>query len=201
MRLRRDKDAITKLNNSKIIINTFPYILDSNTVIELAMGKGGMITRLALENPQKKFIGIDKEATIVLKAVAKAEKLELNNFLVICHNIFELPNLITGKIDQLWLTFPDPWPKNRHAKRRLINPQFLKIYRQILTKDGVFKFKTDNKKLFDEAVSNLLINKWKIIYQTTDLQQDVKNAQNVLTEYESRWIEQGKKINYLEAKI
>ncbi len=201
MRLRKDFQANEKLKALNYEVSTFPLIVNKNWVIELAMGKGEMITQLAQINFHRIYLGIEKEATVALKAAKRAKALNLTNFHIICNDIKKLPFLIAGKVNLIWLTFPDPWPKNRHEHRRLTSKSFLNIYKQLLTKDGVLKFKTDNDQLFNSSIESLKKNNWKIIYITNDLHNDIKNNENVQTGYEVKWSKNSKNINYLEAKF
>ena len=165
------------------------------------MGKGEMITELARLNPTTTFLGIEKYATVAAKALKRAKELNLENFNIICEDIKKLPELIVGKVDILWLTFSDPWPKNRHAKRRLTHSHFLKLYKQILSKDGVLKFKTDNDKLFEFSVEEMNEFGMEIVHITKDLHNTLRTKVNVMTGYEKKWSDSGKNINYVEAKF
>ncbi len=164
------------------------------------MGKGEMIVQLAKKNPDKFYLGIEKEFTVAWKAAQKAKILELENFQIICDDIAQLPNLVKGQVNEIWLTFPDPWPKKRHQLRRLTSVNFLKVYAQILTPQGILRFKTDNDQLFAWSKESLIANNWQIIYESKDLHAQNRIFDNVLTGYEQKWSKLNKNINYLEAK-
>ena len=149
MRLRYNPNAENKLKESKYLIQTFPFHLQKNMIVELGMGKGKMLTEIAYKNKNKIYIGIEKYATVAEKALRKAQELKLDNFKIICKDINNINEFLKGKIQTLWLTFSDPWPKKRHEKRRLTYIDFLKKYQKILTKKGVIKFKTDNDNFFN----------------------------------------------------
>ena len=200
MRLRNDPEADKKLIESGMLINDFPYTLPANTTIELGMGKGEMITQMAKENPDQIFIGIEKYATVAAKAVKRAKEMELKNFFVICEDIFQLPELLKGQVDTIWLTFSDPWPKARHEKRRLTYKKFLEIYKALLTDKGVLKFKTDNDKLFEYSVESMEEFGLKLSNVTRDFHNHKASVGNVKTGYEIKWSSLGKNINYLEAR-
>ena len=200
MRLRNDPEANAKLIKSGLLINEFPYQLDENTIIELGMGKGEMITELAKANPDKTYIGIEKFATVAAKAAKRAEELELKNFKIICEDIVKLPELLKGKVKTIWLTFSDPWPKARHEKRRLTYKSFLEIYTSILASDGVIRFKTDNDKLFAYSVESMKEFGLKLSNVTNDFHKHEASADNIKTGYEIKWSSEGKNINYLEAR-
>lgn len=199
MRLRNNPDAIPELYESDYLIKDFPHKILPNTIIELGMGKGEMITQLALENPDKNYIGIEVYATVAHKAMKRAEKLGVKNFKIIFSDVKKLPELLNGKVDVLWLTFSDPWPKNRHEKRRLTYKAFLELYKAILSDKGIIKFKTDNDKLFEYSVEHFEENKWELKNVTRDFHTHPSSKNNVMTGYEYKWSSTGKKINYLEA--
>ena len=198
MRLRNNPNAQRQLEVSNYLIQTFPYEVFSNTVIELGMGKGKMITELAKNNSTINYLGIEKSPTVALKAVKKAENKNLNNFKIICGDIKNLNNLVKGKVKKIWLTFPDPWPKKRHAKRRLTHINFINLYKNILLKNGKILLKTDNDKLFNWTIKHLKENKIKIKNITNDFHNHHTSQNNIMTSYEKKWSSAGKKINYLE---
>ena len=198
MRLRNNPNAQKQLEQSNYLVQIFPYKVFSNTVIELGMGKGKMITELAKNNSKINYLGIEKSPTVALKAVKKAESKNLNNFKIICADIKNLNNLIKGKVKKIWLTFPDPWPKKRHAKRRLTHVNFINLYKNILLKNGKVLLKTDNDKLFNWTINHLSENKIKIKNITTDFHNHDASQDNIMTSYEKKWSSAGKKINYLE---
>lgn len=201
MRLRYDQKAEEQLQDSEYLVKMFPHKINEDVVIELGMGKGEMITALSKLHPNTQFIGVEKYGTVAQKANRKAEELELKNFKIICEDIKNITSIFDGKTNSLWLTFSDPWPKKRHAKRRLTHADFLKLYRNILTKEGVLYFKTDNDGLFEFTLEELEKINAKILYKTTDLHNSDKAQSNVMTGYEKKWSEKGKNINYLEAKL
>lgn len=201
MRLRHNPNAAKQLKESGFLIDHFPYSINKNTVIELGMGKGEMITQLAYQNPDKHYLGIEKYPTVAEKAARRAKNLEISNFKIICQDIKDLPELLKGKVDTIWLTFSDPWPKDRHEKRRLTYKYFLNLYKQILTPNGVIKFKTDNDKLFNYSIDHMKENGLKLSNVTNDFHSHKSSKGNVMTGYEKKWSESGKKINYLEARF
>ncbi len=201
MRLRNDPNAREKLNDSNIIIKDFPISLNNKTIIEIGMGKGEMITQLAFMNPNKTYIGIEKYPTVAAKALKKAQELKLTNFFIICDDVINLKENFNGKVDEIWLTFSDPWPKDRHFKRRLTYKDFLDIYKSILSQDGILKIKTDNDKFFAWSIESIEDYGAKIIFKTNDLHNSEKNSSNVKTGYEIKWSEKGKNINYMEVKF
>lgn len=198
MRLRNNPNAKEKLESSNILIKQFPIKLNNKTILEIGMGKGEMITKMALENPNKIFVGIEKFPTVALKALNKANELKLNNFFIVCEDVKNLFDKFDGEVDEIWLTFSDPWPKKRHYKKRLTYRSFLNIYKSILSNNGILKIKTDNDAFFEWSIQEIEEYGGKIIYKTNDLHNSEKNLNNIKTGYEIKWSEKGKKINYME---
>ena len=164
--------------------------------IEIGMGKGKFIMQLAKENPEINFVGIEKYSTVLLRAIQKMEVEELPNLVFIrmdaenVNDIFE-----KEEIDKIYLNFSDPWPKDRHAKRRLTSRQFLARYNEFLKKEGTVEFKTDNRDLFDFSVEETKEAGWNIEQITYDLHNSEMNEGNVMTEYEIRFSSEGTPIN------
>lgn len=201
MRIRNNPEAPKLLLESGYQVTEFPLKVNSEIIIELGMGKGEMITELASKNPDKFYIGIEKFATVAYKAAKKAKELDLKNFKIICADIKDLSSLIEGKVRTIWLTFSDPWPKKKQAKRRLTYKTFLELYKEILDDDGVIRFKTDNDFLFNWSVEHMAANGVILSNITDDFHSHEASKDNVMTGYEIKWSSLGKKINYLEARF
>ncbi|ADE19606.1 tRNA (guanosine(46)-N7)-methyltransferase TrmB [Mycoplasma crocodyli] len=200
MRLRNDKSAGDKLNNSIYFLNKFPVKINKNCIIEIGAGKGEMISQLALKNQDITFYALEKYQTVAAKIIKKIDELSLKNLFVICEDANKLSEIFEGKVNELWLTFSDPWPKKRHEKRRLTHKDFLTEYAKILNENGTLKVKTDNDEFFNFSVESLNENNWKINALTNDLHNSKYNEKNEKTGYELKWSQVGKNINYLEAK-
>ncbi|MDW2924664.1 tRNA (guanosine(46)-N7)-methyltransferase TrmB [Mesomycoplasma ovipneumoniae] len=198
MRLRNIPDALERIQKHNLLVEN-PIFVDDSWIIEVGMGKGQMITKLAFENPSKKFLGVEKFPSAAVKSLKYVDTYNLKNFSIIICDAKNLLSMLNGKVSQLWLTFPDPWPKKKHYKRRLTYKLFLDIYKEILTKNGILKLKTDNQKFFQYSLESLEQNGWKIIYQTNDLLNSSRVSENVMTSYEEKWVGLGYKIQYLEA--
>ncbi|MGL5205317.1 MAG: tRNA (guanosine(46)-N7)-methyltransferase TrmB [Metamycoplasmataceae bacterium] len=201
MRLRNNPEANQIIANHQSIIKNIPIEIDKNTILEIGMGKGEMISQMAIKNPDKKFIGIEKFPTVVLQALKLIDKNEITNLKIICQDISKLSDSFEGKASIIWLTFSDPWPKKRHFKRRLTYKTYLEIYKNLLDEEGVLKIKTDNDILYDFSLESLEEFGAKIIFKTNDLYQSDKNENNIQTGYEIKWHNRGKNINYIEAKF
>ena len=167
--------------------------------IEVGMGKGQFITEMAKRNPQINYIGIERYTSVLLRAVQKREQLPteeaLPNLLYLCIDASELPEIFAkDEVAKIYLNFSDPWPKDRHAKRRLTSPQFMAVYDQILCPEGKVEFKTDNRGLFDYSLEAIPEAGWEIEMHTFDLHHSEYAEGNVMTEYETKFSGEGKPI-------
>ena len=176
---------------------------NSNPVhIEIGMGKGRFITTLAGMNPDINYVGIEKYSSVLLRAVEKQDELCLPNLRFIRMDAENITSVF-GKeeVDRIYLNFSDPWPKDRHAKRRLTSRQFFARYDEILKSTGRVEFKTDNRPLFDFSVEEVNEAGWKLSVCTYDLHNDEKLVEgNVMTEYEERFSSHGNPICKLVAE-
>lgn len=164
--------------------------------IEIGMGKGQFMMQLAAQNPKINYIGIEKYSTVLLRAVQKMEVQKLTNLRLIRMDAEEICEVFgKGEVSKIYLNFSDPWPKDRHAKRRLPSRQFLSRYHEILAADGRIEFKTDNQELFDFALEELEPAGWKLEAVTRDLHHDdIMNIGNIMTEYEQKFSALGNPI-------
>ena len=164
--------------------------------IEIGTGKGRFLMELAALHPEIDYIGIEKYSSVLLRAIQKMEERELPNVRFIRMDAEEITEVFgPGEADRIYLNFSDPWPKDRHAKRRLPSRQFLNRYAQILKPEGTIEFKTDNRALFDFAVEELEPAGWQAEEVTFDLHADERLMQgNVMTEYEERFSAAGNPI-------
>lgn len=164
--------------------------------IEIGMGKGRFLMGMAARHPEINYIGIEKYSSVLLRAIQKMEEDELPNVRFLRMDAEDLCNVFDKEeISRIYLNFSDPWPKDRHAKRRLPSRQFLARYDEILKKDGTLEFKTDNRILFDFALEELEPAGWKADVVTFDLHGDEALMQgNVMTEYEERFSSIGNPI-------
>ena len=164
--------------------------------IEIGMGKGKFIHTMAKLNPQINYVGIEKYSSVLLRAVQKMEEEELPNLRFLRMDAEDITKVFgRGEVDKIYLNFSDPWPKDRHAKRRLPSREFLARYDKILKKDSKLEFKTDNRDLFDFAVEELEPAGWKAEVITYDLHADAKLVEgNIMTEYEEKFSSMGNPI-------
>lgn len=157
--------------------------------VEIGMGKGKFIYTMAKEHPYINYVGIEKYSSVLLRAVQKMDQEELPNLKFLR---MEAENIIQvfgpGEVDRIYLNFSDPWPKDRHAKRRLPSRQFLARFREILKPGCRLEFKTDNRELFDFALEELAPAGWTADQVTYDLHSDPRLMEgNVMTEYEEKF--------------
>ena len=159
---------LRNITGSREVIAESPYVVPEDTLeacpgtwheifgndhpihIEIGMGKGQFLLTLAKENPSINYIGIERYSSVLLRALERfdndEEYKDVNNIRFICMDATNLPEVFAvGEIDKIYLNFSDPWPKARHAKRRLTSKQFFERYDKILAFDGVVEFKTDNR--------------------------------------------------------
>ncbi|MCH5265923.1 MAG: tRNA (guanosine(46)-N7)-methyltransferase TrmB [Lachnospiraceae bacterium] len=164
--------------------------------LEIGMGKGQFIHTLAENNPHINYLGMEMYSSVLYRALEKRAETELNNLFFLRFDAKYLTDIFAdGEVDRLYLNFSDPWPKDRHAKRRLTSPNFLALYDQVLKPEGRLQFKTDNRALFDYSVESVQASgRWHIKELTYDLHHSEFIEGNIMTEYESRFVAEGKPI-------
>ena len=164
--------------------------------IEIGMGKGRFLMDLAALHPEINYIGIERYTSVLLRAVQKMDTLQLPNVHFLCEDAAKLPEIFAPEeVDRIYLNFSDPWPKARHAKRRLTSREFLKRYEQVLKKEGAVEFKTDNRGLFEFSLEEVKESDWNLEVCTFDLHHDEELVKgNVMTEYEEKFSSMGNPI-------
>ena len=191
---------IDNINNGfidldKLFNNDFPIH------IEIGMGKGKFVYTLAKQNPNINFIGIERFDSVIVRALEKVIEEPLSNLMLLRTDASDLRDIFGNKtIERIYLNFSDPWPKDRHAKRRLTHKNFLNIYKDLLKDDCELHFKTDNKDLFQFSFEELTKYPMNITYMELDLHNsDFKG--NIMTEFEEKFSRLGNKIYKLTAKF
>ena len=164
--------------------------------IEVGMGKGRFIIDMAKLHPEINYIGIEKYSSVLVRAIEKQTIEQLPNLVFIRMDAEAIENVFEkDEVAYIYLNFSDPWPKDRHARRRLTSVQFLNRYVNFLAADGGLTFKTDNRPLFDFAVEELEPAGWKAQVITYDLHNDAALMEgNVMTEYEEKFSSVGNPI-------
>lgn len=170
--------------------------------IEIGMGKGQFIMKLAKEHPDINYIGIERYSSVLLRALQKMEIEPLPNIRFLCMDASIITEVFDKEeVAKIYLNFSDPWPKERHAKRRLTSRQFFERYDKILPGNGVVEFKTDNDDLFAFSMEEVAEAGWTLDAHTFDLHHDpVLNEGNVMTEYEEKFSSLGHPIHKLIAR-
>lgn len=175
---------------------------ENDIYAELGCGKGKFIMTLAEQNPDRNYIAIEGRGSIILRALEKAAREGLTNIVFIKEYIKDVTEYFEeNELSGIYLNFSDPWPKDRHAKRRLTHSRYLDGYRKVLKEGGCVEFKTDNVELFAFAEGEFESSGMKLLESTGDLHSSELHAKNVTTEYEDKFRSDGKKINYCKVMI
>lgn len=200
MRLKHIKNADVIISNSKYIVNNpldykgkWNELFGNNNPIEIEVGtgKGKFIIGKAMENPNINYIGIEKYDSPLVSAVKKLEEVEISNLKLVCFDAFGIEDLFEHEVSKIYLNFSDPWPKKRHAKRRLSSPIFLTKYDSLFVDKKIIQMKTDNDDLFEYSRESFLEYGYSIEEENTNY------FDNIRTEYEDKFIGLGKNINYI----
>ncbi len=157
--------------------------------IEIGMGKGDFMYEMARRNPDINFIGIEKFPSVIAAAINKInQKEKLNNLKLMHYDAIQLNDIFAkNEVDHIYLNFSDPWPKKRHAKRRLTSHAFLHVYKNILIDNGQIEFKTDNRGLFEYSLVSVNQYPMNLEYVSLDLHHSPEMENNVMTEYEKKF--------------
>ncbi|MCD7835842.1 MAG: tRNA (guanosine(46)-N7)-methyltransferase TrmB [Lachnospiraceae bacterium] len=205
---------LRNITGSREVIQSSPFVIDEEALdtcpgrwgeifgnthplhIEIGMGKGRFIYTMAKNSPDINYVGIEKYSSVLLRAIQKMEEEALPNLKFIRMDAEDIDKVFGGgEVDKIYLNFSDPWPKDRHARRRLPSRQFLDRYDRILKRDGRLEFKTDNRGLFDFALEELEPAGWRADIITYDLHSDDKLMEgNIMTEYEEKFSSKGNPI-------
>lgn len=210
MRLRNVKGAKEAMIESEYTLNNpellkgkwrEEYFKNNNPIyVEIGTGKGRFITTLAQNNPDINYVGIEKYSSVLIRALEKQQELQLSNLIFIRMDAENVKDIFEKEeIDKIYLNFSDPWPKDRHAKRRLTSKEFFARYNNILKADGVVEFKTDNRPLFDFSLEQVPEAGWNLVAHTFDLHNSPMNEGNIMTEYEEKFSSMGNPIHKLIA--
>ena len=187
------------LKNPEQFCGAFRQTVFQNTNplhIEIGMGKGQFLLTLALQNPSMNYIGIERYSSVLLRPVEKLASMQAAgeavpaNLRFICMDAADISQVFApGEVDRIYLNFSDPWPKARHARRRLTSLEYLARYDKILAPDGQVEFKTDNRALFDFSLEQIEASPvWTLAARTFDLHHDpLLNQGNIMTEYEEKF--------------
>ncbi len=184
---------INKGNWNKVFNN------DNPIYIEIGIGKGKFIVENAIKYPNINFIGIEKYDSVLVRAIQKSNELELNNLKLVRMDAKRIEEVFDNEVDRIYLNFSDPWPKDRHYKRRLTSYVFLDKYEHIFKNNKYIIMKTDNIDLFNFSLESLTNHGYNIEFMTNDLH-SLNDIDNIMTEYEEKFSNKGIKINKLIAR-
>ncbi len=205
MRLRNIPGSRDRIAESEYVVHDYEkakghwsslFGNDHPIRLEIGTGKGQFLYTLALQNPEINYIGIEKFSSVLLRVIEKQEENPLPNLKLIRMDAEYITDVFDKEeIDRIYLNFSDPWPKDRHAKRRLPSGHYLQKYETFLKRDGILEFKTDNRGLFDFSLEEAPAAGWKIVACTYDLHHDpTMNEGNIMTEYEEKFSALGNPI-------
>lgn len=192
--------VIDKQDNEKLY---YEDMFENNNPIhlEIGIGKGKFIHTLAKENPNINFIGIEKFDSVIVRALEKCISEPLPNLMLLRVDAQAIPIILKDNtVDRVYINFPDPWPKERHAKRRLTHRGFLSIYKKLLTPNGEIHLKTDNNFLYNYSLEEIIYNDMEVLFRTQDLHAENVEG-NIMTEFEEKFSHRGIKINKITAKF
>ncbi len=205
------------IKNADKIIKKSPYLVQNpydyknkwNTLfnnnnpicLELGMGRGDFIINMAKKYPNTNFIGLEIVDSQMVKAVSRLSNQNLNNLKLINIDAREIDKIFGKEIDTIYLTFCDPWPIKKHEKKRFTHISYLKLYDKIFKKNKHIILKTDNKGFFAYSLESLS-QYWYVFDQISlDLHHDEKNIDNIMTDFEKKYYEEGRPIYYLDASF
>lgn len=184
-------------------LNKF-LLSEEEIILELACGKGDYSLALAQKYPNKKIIAIDIQGERLWSGATKAQEKKLDNILwlrIQIENILEY--FPENSISEIWITFPDPFPRDKQIKKRLTSPRFLEIYKKILVTDALLHLKTDDLNLFDYSVETIKDQGGKILEQIKNIYQQkaIPDLLKIKTDFERKHLQAGKNIHYLKFKL
>lgn len=211
MRQRKIKDIDCKLQEFSGFITSGPqkykgrwkelFGNENPVYLEIGCGKGQFITGCAEKYPDRNFIAIEGHTSVVLRALQKAQEHELSNVRFVLEYVKDIGDFFeNGELAGVYLNFSDPWPKDRHAKRRLTYGARLLQYSRIIAEGGFIRFKTDNEGLFDFTLEQIEETGLEIEEMSRDLHESEFAQENITTEYEDKFAKTGKNINYVKIR-
>lgn len=200
---KRKKYRFAKFKNSPLCFEYDEWAKRSIDCIEVGAGDGMFSVQMAANNPKSTFLALDVKGDRLQKGAYAAEEMGLKNVFFVRARADQITDLVNAQsISQLWITFPDPFPKKRSAGRRLTSPYFLNMYKQVLKTKGHLYLKHDNREFFNWSLEQLVYNGWSIKELSFDLHgSDLNDTYKLLTTYEKKWLSEGLTTNLVCAKI
>lgn len=188
--------VIDKQDNEKLYYEDM-FEKENPIHLEIGIGKGQFIHTLAKNNPNINYIGIEKFDSVIVRALEKQIDETLPNLKLIRVDAHSIPIILKDHtVERVYLNFPDPWPKERHAKRRLTHRGYLSIYRDLMVEKGEIHLKTDNDFLYNYSLEETMYYDMEILLHTQDLH-STNPEENIMTEFEEKFSKRGVKINKL----
>jgi tRNA (guanine-N7-)-methyltransferase len=206
MRLRNVKNANIIIENSLYIVsNPTDYKGKWNSLfnndnpihIEIGMGKGKFIIDNAIKYPDINFIGLEKYSSVIARSIGKIGDANIPNLKLICIDALNISDIFDKEIDTIYLNFSDPWPKDRHAKRRLTSDIFLSLYERVFKSDYKIIMKTDNYNLYVYSKEQFIKHNYEI--KISSFNKNNIPLNNIMTEYENRFLNLGNEIYKIDA--
>lgn len=201
MRLRKKPGAEEMLRENEAFVVSEPtewrgrwnerFGNDHPIHVEIGTGKGQFILEMAKRHPEINFVGVELQTSVLFVVLEKQLVEKLRNLQLVQFDALEISDVFeNGEVAEVYLNFSDPWPKNRHEKRRLTHPQFLKNYERILAPTGDLRMKTDNRSLFEYSLVSFSQTNWTLQEVSLDLHAD-EDDENIRTEYEEKFSKRG----------
>ena len=198
MRMRNPKYMNDEINNCEFLLTDKLFDNDNPICMEVGMGKGDFLLNMALNNPNVNYIGVEKYSSVASVAIHKIKEYDISNIKIFIGDILNIPEYVFHKIDILYLNFSDPWPKKRHAKRRLTHESFLTFYNNLFKNKCHIIMKTDNDNLYEFSKESFLEFGYVINKDIKDLHEE--DIPNIETEYERKFSSLGYTIKYLDVE-
>lgn len=177
------------------------FVNNNKICLELGMGRGSFIIEMAKKHPNINFIGLELDINQTATAIKNVEKEKITNLKMICADANEIPNMFGKEIDTIYLTFSEPWPKEKDAKKRFTSVNYLKLYDRIFKKNKHIIMKTDNKILFASALESLSDYWYTFNRVSLDLHSDERHIEDeeIVTDFERQYIKEKRPIYYVDA--
>ncbi len=199
---KRKKYKFAKFANSPLCFELDEWKKVAADVVEVGAGTGLFSVELAARHPKKQFVAIDVKGDRLQKGAYEAEARGIKNVRFVRARADQLGEVVkAGSASEVWVTFPDPFPKKRSAGRRLTHPTFLYTYTKMLKKHGSLYLKHDNRDFFCWSLEQLVACKWRLLELSFDLHEsDLSDDYKIKTTYEIRWLSEGSATNFVRAE-
>ncbi len=199
---KRKKYKFALFANSSLCFEFDEWQHQSADVVEIGAGNGLFVVELATRHPGQQFVALDVKGDRLQRGAREAEARGLANVRFVRARADQVSELFShGSLQQLWLTFSDPFPRKHSAGRRLTNPRFLAMYRELLADEGALYIKHDNRDFFHWSLERLVEVKWRVDELSFNLHESsLDDDYKILTSYEQRWLEEGLVTNFARAR-